>query len=79
MPIPEHDAWIHLLPPRLIWFFAVTAFQASPSMRCVTSPVSGHLKHIHLRWSGRFTLPLLWPFVGGFGLPGPAPDYYGRC
>gem|GEM_PF-3314442 len=24
MPIPEHDAWIHLAPTRPIWFFAVT-------------------------------------------------------
>ena len=23
MPIPEHDAWIHLAPTRPIWFFAV--------------------------------------------------------
>ena len=79
MPVPEHDAWIHLVPTRPIWFFAVTALQASPSTRCVTSPVSGHLKHIHLRWSGRLTLPLLRPFVGDFGLPGPAPDYYDLC
>ena len=79
MPIPEHDAQIHLVPTRPIWFFAVTAPQASPLTRCVTNPVSGHLKHIHLRWSGRLTLPLLRPFVWGFGLPSPAPDYYGLC
>ena len=40
------------------------ARQASPVALFVTSPVSGHLKHIHLRWSGKLTLPLLWPFVG---------------
>ena len=79
MSIPEHDTRIYLVPTRPIWFFAVTALQASPSTRCVTSPVSGHLKHIHLRWSGRLTLPLLRSFIGDFGLPGPAPDYYDLC
>ena len=79
MPVPEHDAWIHLPLTRPIWFFAVTALQALPSTRCVTSPVFGHLKHIHPRWSGRLTLPLLRPFIGDFGLPGPAPDYDDLC
>src|ERR1035437_688592 len=40
------------------------AHQASPAVPFMTSPVSGHLKHIHLGWSGKLTLPLLWPFVG---------------
>ena len=79
MPVHEHDARIHLIGTRSIWFFAVTRFRLHLLTRCVTSPASGHLTHILLKWSGRLTLPLLRPYVSDFGLPGPAPDYYDLC
>ena len=52
MPIPEHDAWVALPQPGRFGSSLSWALQASPDVPFVTSPVSGHLKHIHLGWSG---------------------------